>query len=117
MSNIDSGTDLYDSQTKGLLESNIGEDTMSGEAEAVDVRDVLLGVPLGVGHRAIQVVVVNKLQDLSEHLGAASCHAVYQLTVALHSFMYSCDVEGCWGVICDHLTISPLDCSIFQYVV
>ena len=62
-------------------------------------------MPLGVGHRAIQVMVVNQLQDLSEHLGAASCHAVYQLTIALQALMYSFDVEGCWGVICDTLTI------------
>ncbi|KAA6420950.1 MAG: hypothetical protein FRX49_09091 [Trebouxia sp. A1-2] len=32
-----SGTDLDDSQTKWLLQSNIGEDTMSSEAEAIDV--------------------------------------------------------------------------------
>ena len=58
-------------------------------------------------------MVVNQLQDLSEHLGAASCHAVYQLTITLQALMYSFDValmysfdvEGCWGVICDTLTI------------
>ena len=81
-------------------------------------------MPLGVGHRAIQVVVVDQLQDLSEHLGAASCHAVYQLTVALHSFMYSFDVEGCGGrgggggVMCDHLTIRlqhPSVCGLTAY--
>lgn len=69
-------TYLNDSQAEGLLKSNIGKDTMCGQAEAVDVRDVLLGVPLGISHTAIQIVVVNQLQHLSQHLCTATSHAV-----------------------------------------
>lgn len=78
------GFHLNDSQAERLLKGDVGEDPMCGEREAVDVGDVLLGVPLGVGHTAVQVMVVNELQHLSQHLGAAPRHAVYQLTVALH---------------------------------
>ena len=78
---------LNDSQAKRLLQSHVGEDTMSGQGQAVNIRDVLLGVPLGVGHAAIQVMVVYQLQDLSEHLGTSSSHAVYQLPVALHMIL------------------------------
>lgn len=77
--------DLNDSEAEGLLQGHVCEDAMGGKGQAVDVRDVLLGVPLGVGHTAVQVMVVYKLQDLGEHLGAATCHAVYQLSVPLHT--------------------------------
>jgi len=56
---------------------------VGGERQAVDVADVVLGVALGVRHRAVEVVQVDELHDLSQHLLGAARHAVYVVPVAL----------------------------------
>ena len=74
---------LDDGESERLLQRDIGEDAVGGERQAVDVADVVLGVALGVRHRAVEVVQVDELHDLSQHLLGAARHAVYVVPVAL----------------------------------
>lgn len=76
---------LNDGQAKGLLKSDIGENALGLQREAVDIRDVTLLMLLGVGDAPIQVVGVDQLQDLVQHLGRPCCHAVDVFPIALRN--------------------------------
>ena len=77
------GGHLDDGEAEGLLQGHIGEDAARGKGQAVDVGNVGLGVLLGVGHAAIQVVGIHQAQHLLQHLGAACRHAINVVAVAL----------------------------------
>ena len=85
MSGCDSGTPTHldDGEPKRLLERDVGEDTPGAQRQPVDVRDVALLVLLGVGHAAVQVVGVDQLQHLVQHLLGAGSHAVDVVAVPL----------------------------------
>lgn len=92
---------LNNGESEGLLQRDVGEDAVRSERQAVDVADVVLGVALGIRHRAVEVVQVDEFHHLSQHLLGAARHAVYVVPVALreqNSKRFKSQMKGLVGL-------------------